>query len=118
MNDKSHTPADNKPESESSPAPTQADLFDLDQLGEHFAKAIRGGKYPNIDAYTQLYPDHADEIRELLQSISLIETFKQSKIAVADPTARLPTFKQLDDYKIIREIGRGGMGVVLSLIHI
>ena len=117
MNDKSHTPADNKPESESSPAPTQADLFDLDQLGEHFAKAIRGGKYPNIDAYTQLYPDHADEIRELLQSISLIETFKQSKIAVADPTARLPTFKQLDDYKIIREIGRGGMGVVFEAIH-
>ena len=100
-----------------SPAPTKADHFDLDKIGEQFADAIRVGAYPNIDVYLKLYPENADEIRELLESISLIETFKQSKRAVSDPSARDTTFTELDDYKIIREIGRGGMGVVFEAIH-
>lgn len=100
-----------------SPAPTKADHFDLDKIGEQFAEAIRVGAYPNIDVYLKLYPENADEIRELLESISLIETFKQSKRAVSDPSARDTTFTELDDYKIIREIGRGGMGVVFEAIH-
>jgi len=103
--------------SQPSPAPTRADHFDLDKIGEQFSKSIREGKFPNIDAYTNLYPENADEIRELLESISLIETFKQSRLAVSDPTARQPAFTELDDYKIIREIGRGGMGIVFEAIH-
>ncbi len=108
---------DAEAEPKQSPPPTKADHFDLDQLGEEFSKAIREGKYPHIDAYTKRYPDNADEIRELLESISLIETFKQSKSAVSDASARQPAFRELDDYKIIREIGRGGMGIVFEAIH-
>ena len=117
MSQSDHTQPDLDSMSKQSPAPTTADHFDLDKLGEQFSKAIREGKYPNIDAYTNLHPEKADEIRELLESISLIETFKQSRIAVSDPTARQPAFTELDDYKIIREIGRGGMGIVFEAIH-
>ena len=117
MSQSDHTQPDLDSKSKQSPAPTRADHFDLDKLGEQFSKAIREGKYPNIDAYTNLYPENANEIRELLESISLIETFKQSRIAVSDPTARQPDFTELDDYKIIREIGRGGMGIVFEAIH-
>ena len=100
-----------------SPAPTKADHFDLDRIGEQFTEAIREGTYPNIDVYLEMYPENVDEIRELLESISLIETFKQAKHAVPDPSARRTTFTELDDYKIIREIGRGGMGIVFEAIH-
>ncbi len=117
MSQSDHTQPDLDSKPKQSPAPTRADHFDLDKLGEQFSKAIREGKYPNIDAYTNLYPENANEIRELLESISLIETFKQSRIAVSDPTARQPAFTELDDYKIIREIGRGGMGIVFEAIH-
>ena len=115
QDDRTRHDAEAKPKH--SPAPTKADRFDLDQIGEEFAKAIREGKYPDIDAYTKMHPANADEIRELLESISLIETFKQSTNAVSDASARQPAFKELDDYKIIREIGRGGMGIVFEAIH-
>ncbi|HBV63249.1 MAG TPA: hypothetical protein DEF45_09535 [Rhodopirellula sp.] len=117
MNPDEQTHHEDNVEPKQSPAPTKADHFDLDKIGELFADTIRGGAYPNIDVYLQMYPENADEIRELLESISLIETFKQSKYAVSDPSARHTIFTELDDYKIIREIGRGGMGIVFEAIH-
>ncbi|MBD54039.1 MAG: hypothetical protein CMM05_03025, partial [Rhodopirellula sp.] len=117
MNQDDQTHHDDNVKPKQSPAPTKANHFDLDKIGEQFAEAIRGGAYPNIDMYLNMYPKNADEIRELLESISLIETFKQSKHAVSDPSARHTTFTELDDYKIIREIGRGGMGIVFEAIH-
>jgi eukaryotic-like serine/threonine-protein kinase len=117
MNQDDQTHHDDNVKPKQSPAPTKADHFDLDKIGEQFTEAIRGGTYPNIDMYLNMYPENADEIRELLESISLIETFKQSKHAVSDPSARHTTFTELDDYKIIREIGRGGMGIVFEAIH-
>lgn len=111
------TPHDSEAKPDQSPAPTKADHFNLDKIGEQFTEAIRGGAHPNINVYLKMYPENADEIRELLESISLIETFKQSKHAVSDPSARHTTFTELDDYKVIREIGRGGMGIVLEAIH-
>ncbi len=98
-------------------APTKTYLFDLDQIGEQFTEAIRRGASPKIEVYREMHPQHADEINELLESISLIETFKQTKHAVSCPSARHTTFTELDDYKIVREIGRGGMGTVFEAIH-
>ena len=63
MNDKSHTPADNKPESESSPAPTQADLFDLDQLGNTLPKPSLKASIQTL-MLTHNCIHHTDEIRE------------------------------------------------------
>ena len=45
-----------------SPAPTKADHFDLDRIGEQFTEAIREGTYPNIDVYLEMYPENVDEI--------------------------------------------------------
>ncbi len=117
MKPEDQTHRDDGVEPKQSPAPTKAEHFDLDKIGEQFANAIRGGSYPNIDVYLQLYPENADEIRQLLESISIIETFKQSNYAVSEPSTRHTTFTELDDYKIIREIGRGGMGIVFEAIH-
>jgi serine/threonine protein kinase len=117
MNHDGQTHHDDHAKPKQSPAPTKAEHFDLDKIGEQFAEAIRGGAYPNIDVYLKRHPEKADEIRDLLESIALIETFKQSKRAVSDPSARHTTLTELDDYKIIREIGRGGMGIVFEAIH-
>lgn len=99
------------------PAPAKRDDVDLDQLAEEFSKAIRQGHSPDIKEYASRYPEDADQIRELLESISLIEGFKRANTPVAESSVIQPTLTQLDDYKIIREIGRGGMGVVFEAIH-
>ncbi|MDE0736341.1 MAG: serine/threonine-protein kinase, partial [Pirellulaceae bacterium] len=89
----------------------------VEVLAEEFAKRIRGGEHPSINDYVSRYPDHADEIESLFPSIAMMEQLKQQKKASQDrrpstvkPPSNMP--EQLGDFRILREIGRGGMGIV------
>ncbi len=106
--------------SDSANAPDQSDL---DAIAELFAKEIREGKSPQIDAYVSHYAAPSGELRELLTSVQMIEQLKQANTFTSDDDtvrtakAPLPTITQLGDYTIVREIGRGGMGVVFEAMH-
>ena len=89
----------------------------VEVLAEEFAKRIRSGEHPSIYDYVSRYPDHADEIESLFPSIAMMEQLKQQKKASQDrrpstvkPPSNMP--EQLGDFRILREIGRGGMGIV------
>ncbi len=79
----------------------------LDQLAEEFAELFRRGERPPIQEYVDRYPKLAAEIRELFTALVEIEGAQ----AAAVPTAA-PPLRQIGDYRIVREIGHGGMGVV------
>ncbi|HIA19574.1 MAG TPA: serine/threonine protein kinase [Planctomycetaceae bacterium] len=89
----------------------------VEVLAEEFAQRIRSGEHPSITDYVKRYPDHAEEIESLFPSIAMMEQLKQQKresqdqrsVAVKTP-ADMP--KQLGDFRVLREIGRGGMGIV------
>ena len=89
----------------------------VEVLAEEFAKRIRSGEHPSIHDYVSRYPNHADEIESLFPSIAMMEQLKQQKKASQDrrpstvkPPSNMP--EQLGDFRILREIGRGGMGIV------
>ena len=90
------------------------DSSSLDLIAEQFAEAVRRGENPSIEDFIARHPEADGDLRGLLTSIAMIEGLK-SDSPVADQCA--PHIDQLDDYKIIREIGRGGMGIVLEAIH-
>src|SRR5438067_13041651 len=92
----------------------------LGQIADEFVEAIRQGRRPSVEEFARRYPEHADEIRDILPALGLMEKAKSAadatgeggKAAVsASPTA-VPPLRQLGDYEILREVGRGGMGVV------
>ena len=92
----------------------------LERIVAHFTKRIRDGKFPSIDRYKREYPEWGDEIEEILSSIAMIEELKQ--LEVNDPTVsgeliNQLTQEKLGDYRMIRELGRGGMGVVFEAVH-
>jgi eukaryotic-like serine/threonine-protein kinase len=78
----------------------------LDQIAEEFAERFRRGERPSLREYTQRYPELAAEIRELFPAMVEIERAEVRTEPAAAP------LRQLGDYRILREIGRGGMGVV------
>jgi eukaryotic-like serine/threonine-protein kinase len=87
---------------------------DIESLAERFIEQLHAGETPNIEEYAQAYPMLADEIRDLFPTILDMETLRRHK-STGRPLPghnieQMP--EQLGDYRIIREIGRGGMGIV------
>lgn len=78
----------------------------LDQIAEEFADRFRRGERPALAEYIQRYPELEVEIRELIPAVVEVER--------AEPAVQMTAtvLRQVGDYRIMREIGRGGMGVV------
>jgi WD40 repeat protein/serine/threonine protein kinase len=89
----------------------------LGQIADEFVEALRQGQRPSVEEFARRYPAHADDLRDMLPALVLMEQVKSADKAAgaegrtAVPEA-VPSMRQLGDYQILREIGRGGMGVV------
>ncbi len=89
----------------------------LEQLAEEFVQRHRRGERPSLSEYAERYPDLAADIRDLFPTLLQIEQLKSPADATGEfvPAAASSDGTPLDrlgDYRILREVGRGGMGVV------
>jgi WD40 repeat protein/tetratricopeptide (TPR) repeat protein len=85
----------------------------LNQLADDFAARFHRGENPSIEEYCARHPELADEIRELFPTLIEMEGAKSDVRAVeSESVPAAPALEQLGDFRILREIGRGGMGVV------
>jgi len=86
----------------------------LTRLADEFAARYRAGERPSLSEYCRRHPALAAEIRDLFPAMAEIEQAKEDHRELAAPPAAspAPVLKQLGDFRILREIGKGGMGVV------
>jgi serine/threonine protein kinase len=94
------------------PTPTDPDRHPVDLLAEEFAERCRRGDHPSVSDYVRRHPQVADKLREVLPPIVLMEKLKVRNTS-GNSTASAPLkLQRLGDFRIVREIGRGGMGIV------
>jgi serine/threonine protein kinase/WD40 repeat protein/tetratricopeptide (TPR) repeat protein len=94
----------------------------IEQLAEEFLARHRRGERPGIADYTRRYPDLADEIREVFAALLLVEEAGPRELSRphgfrGEVTADGKAPTQLGDYRIVREVARGGMGVVYEAVQ-
>jgi WD40 repeat protein/serine/threonine protein kinase len=93
----------------------------MEKLAEEFVRRYRKGERPSLTEYIQAYPEHAADIEDLFQALVMMEDLAPSDDGMASPASPVsliaPGLKSEDrrrigDYTLLREIGRGGMGIV------
>src|SRR5262249_33800074 len=86
----------------------------VEMLAEEFVERHRRGERPGLTEYVQRYPEHADAIRTLFPALVKMEQLKPAALdatgAFAPASER--RLERLGDFRILREVGRGGMGIV------
>ncbi len=87
----------------------------IEVLADDFTRRLRRGENPSIEEYQRQYPLLAAQIGELFPTIAMLERMKRKKEQKAQapvPILDTPRPERLGDLQILREIGRGGMGIV------
>jgi serine/threonine protein kinase/WD40 repeat protein len=87
----------------------------VEELAESFLRRYRQGDRPSIAEYADKHPELAEQIRELFPALVVMEEIGAEE-AAAPAAGGVTTggrrLERIGDYRIIREVGRGGMGVV------
>lgn len=91
----------------------------VDRLVEEYAGLLRAGKEITIDEFVSDYPVHAAELRKILVAVDMVERAALQSV-VANDSVSSAGFRQFEknlpksfgDFEIVRELGRGGMGIV------
>ncbi len=84
----------------------------IDELAEEFSDRLRRGETPSISDYAARYPEVAERIRELFPTLAIMEQLKRQRRSGRPSERASERLERVGDFRVIREIGRGGMGIV------
>jgi serine/threonine protein kinase/Flp pilus assembly protein TadD len=86
---------------------------------DEFMERVRRGERPDIEDYARRHPQIASVLRHVLPALEVIGS-RESGWPSGPSTAHaeLEPEGPLGDFRLVREIGRGGMGVVYKAVQI
>ena len=87
------------------------------ELIEQYLQRLQAGETVDSSEFAAQYPDHAEALRQLLPALQLMAELSRSAVRdrsslpLSDAISG-PELGVVGDFRILREVGRGGMGVV------
>ena len=84
----------------------------IEALVQEFIDRKQRGEAPTIAEYCSKYPDLAKKIRYVFPTLLMMEDLKTDLDTTQTDRGVPAGLERIGDYRILGEIGRGGMGVV------
>src|SRR5262245_61333578 len=84
----------------------------LADIAEQMADEQRDQGAVDLAAWQQRHPKLASEIARLVPTLAALVDFSSSGSAEARSVQEYEFSKSIGDFRIVRELGRGGMGIV------
>jgi serine/threonine protein kinase len=79
------------------------------QIADEYTQRVNRGERPSIEEYAEKHPEIASILREVLQALGMLrQPAVEAALAGSEPYLAAP----LGDFRLIRKIGGGGMGIV------
>ena len=92
----------------------ESQQIDLDAIAEQYSEQFAAGNNPSIEDFARRFPEFSTEIRELFPTLEFIAAVLPGEATSSSPISSGYRFEEhsISDFRLIRELGRGGMGVV------
>jgi serine/threonine protein kinase/Flp pilus assembly protein TadD len=91
------------------------------ELVEELTALFQGGREFDVEAYLREHAEHAGRLRDLLPALQMLGELCESAAGAAASPGPLPEVcpaGTLGDFRVVREVGRGGMGIVYEAVQV
>lgn len=86
---------------------------------EEYRALLKAGQRPSRGRFLDAHPEVASVLAEYLDAIDFLQSASPELQPASDPQSANPTLASpLGDFRLLREVGRGGMGVVYEAVQL